>query len=58
MKCAWTPIRPLIGGMVIFAGGFRYDYSIKGQLSRIVTKLKTQKSIGAEGEETDNESMT
>ncbi|MEA4888704.1 MAG: F0F1 ATP synthase subunit alpha [Clostridiaceae bacterium] len=41
----------IIGGMVIFAGGFRYDYSIKGQLSRIVNKLKTQKSIGAEGEE-------
>jgi F-type H+/Na+-transporting ATPase subunit alpha len=38
--------RSLIGGMVIFAGGFRYDYSIKGQLSRIVNKLKTQKSIG------------
>ncbi len=45
----------LIGGMIIFAGGFRYDYSIKGQLSRIVTKLKTQKSIGAEGEEPESE---
>jgi F-type H+-transporting ATPase subunit alpha len=41
----------LIGGMVIFAGGFRYDYSIKGQLSRIVNKLKSQKSIGADDEE-------
>lgn len=36
----------LIGGMVIFAGGFRYDYSIKGQLGRIVNKLKSQNSIG------------
>ncbi len=46
----------LIGGMVIFAGGFRYDYSIKGQLSRIVNKLKSQKSIGVDDEEfkTDN----
>ena len=41
----------LIGGIVIFAGGFRYDYSIKGQLGRIVSKLKTQKSIGLESED-------
>ena len=32
----------LIGGLIIFSGGFRYDYSIKGQLGRIVTKLKSQ----------------
>ena len=46
-----TEVDPsLIGGMVIFAGGFRYDYSIKGQLSRIVNKLKAQKSV-SEGSE-------
>ena len=35
----------LIGGMVIFAGGFRYDYSIKGQLGRIASQLKSQKPL-------------
>ena len=45
----------LIGGMVIFAGGFRYDYSIKGQLGRIVSKLKTQKSIGSEADESQDD---
>ena len=40
----------LIGGMIIYAGGFRYDYSIKGQLARISNKLKSQKSIGSDGE--------
>lgn len=40
----------LIGGMVIYAGGFRYDYSIKGQLARISNRLKSQKSIGVDGE--------
>jgi F-type H+-transporting ATPase subunit alpha len=40
----------LIGGMIIYAGGFRYDYSIKGQLARISNKLKSQKSIGTDGE--------
>jgi F-type H+-transporting ATPase subunit alpha len=40
----------LIGGMIIYAGGFRYDYSIKGQLARISNNLKNQKSIGADGE--------
>jgi F-type H+/Na+-transporting ATPase subunit alpha len=39
----------LIGGMVIFAGGFRYDHSVKGQLSRIISKLKTQELVGTEG---------
>jgi F-type H+-transporting ATPase subunit alpha len=43
----------LIGGMIIFAGGFRYDYSIKGQLSRIVNKLKSQKSIGSDSTDAD-----
>ena len=38
----------LIGGMIIYAGGFRYDYSIKGQLARISNTLKSQKSIGTE----------
>ncbi len=45
----------LIGGMIIFAGGFRYDYSIKGQLSRIVTQMKSQKSLLGEGEESPAE---
>jgi F-type H+/Na+-transporting ATPase subunit alpha len=31
----------LIGGLVIFAGGFRYDYSIQGQLSRIAASLRS-----------------
>jgi F-type H+-transporting ATPase subunit alpha len=35
----------LIGGMVIFAGGFRYDYSIRGQLARIAGRLRSHKSI-------------
>ncbi|MDD3931729.1 MAG: F0F1 ATP synthase subunit alpha [Eubacteriales bacterium] len=35
----------LIGGLVIYAGGFRYDYSIRGQLNRIASRLKTQQSI-------------
>ncbi len=30
----------LIGGIVIFAGDFRYDYSVKGQLARIAARLK------------------
>jgi len=45
----------LIGGVVVFAGGYRYDYSIKGQLSRIANKLKTQESIGPAAEEFDVE---
>ncbi len=44
----------LIGGLIIFSGGFRYDYSIKGQLSRIVTKLKSQQSIGTDGDTSDS----
>lgn len=38
----------LLGGMVIYAGGYRYDYSIRGQLNRIANQLKTQRSIGAD----------
>ena len=30
----------LIGGLVVFAGGFRYDYSIQGQLGRIAARLR------------------
>ncbi|MBP7401618.1 MAG: F0F1 ATP synthase subunit alpha [Clostridia bacterium] len=36
----------LIGGIVIFAGDFRYDYSIKGQLSRIASRLKDADPLG------------
>ncbi len=35
----------LIGGLVVFAGGFRYDYSVKGQLGRIAAQLKSSKPI-------------
>ena len=38
----------LLGGMVIFAGGFRYDYSIRGQLNRIAGRLKAQQSFHSE----------
>ncbi len=45
----------LIGGMIIYAGGFRYDYSIKGQLARISNTLKSQKSISnEEGDQTED----
>ncbi len=46
----------LVGGMVIYAGGFRYDYSIKGQLSRIVNKLKSQQAIGLDSDEIKQDS--
>ncbi len=36
----------LIGGIVIFAGDFRYDYSIKGQLARIASRLKDADPVG------------
>ncbi len=42
----------LIGGILIYSGGFRYDFSIKGQLGRIANNLKTRKAIGFEGDET------
>jgi len=40
----------IIGGMIIFAGGYRYDYSIRGQLGRIMTQLKSQKALAGEEE--------
>ena len=43
----------IIGGMIIFAGGYRYDYSIRGQLGRITAQLKTQKSLAGDEEATD-----
>jgi len=33
----------LIDGFVIFASGYRYDYSVKGQLKRIATYLKNDR---------------
>ncbi|HEY5466078.1 MAG TPA: F0F1 ATP synthase subunit alpha [Clostridia bacterium] len=36
----------LIGGIVIYAGDFRYDYSIKGQLARIAARLKDADPLG------------
>ena len=35
----------LIGGFVIYAAGYRYDYSVKGQLARIGKQLKTTRYI-------------
>jgi len=35
----------LIGGFVIYAAGYRYDYSVKGQLARIAKQLKTTRAI-------------
>jgi len=43
----------LLGGLVIYAGGFRYDYSIKGQLGRIVTQLKSSKTLAGEAKTED-----
>lgn len=43
----------LLGGIVIYAGGYRYDYSVKGQLARIVTKLKNVKTAQGEGKTSD-----
>jgi F-type H+-transporting ATPase subunit alpha len=37
--------KSLLGGVVVYAGGYRYDYSIKGQLGRIAGKLKESKAI-------------
>ena len=36
----------LIGGIVLYAGDFRYDYSIKGQLARIASRLKDSDPLG------------
>jgi len=43
----------LLGGLVVYAGGFRYDYSIKGQLGRIGTQLKTAKTLAGEAKTED-----
>ncbi|MHB1483967.1 MAG: F0F1 ATP synthase subunit alpha [Saccharofermentanales bacterium] len=43
----------LLGGLVVYAGGYRYDYSIKGQLARIVTQLKTSKTVQGEAKTED-----
>jgi F-type H+-transporting ATPase subunit alpha len=51
--------KELIGGFVIYAAGYRYDYSVKGQLARIGKKLKTSRYISTnlEGmEPTESES--
>lgn len=37
--------KELIGGFVIYAAGYRYDYSVKGQLARIGKQLKTSRYI-------------
>jgi F0F1-type ATP synthase delta subunit len=40
----------IIGGMIIFAGGYRYDYSIRGPLGRRMTQRKSQKALAGEEE--------
>ena len=37
----------LLGGFIIFAGGYRYDYSVKGQLNRVAGRLKAEPAISA-----------
>ena len=34
----------LIGGVIVYAGDYRYDHSIKGQLGRIATHLRKQQA--------------
>ena len=43
----------LIGGFVIFSGGYRYDYSVKGQLSRVTKHLKDDSSFSSSMKEKD-----
>lgn len=52
--------KELIGGFVIYAAGYRYDYSVKGQLARIAKKLKTTRAIstnldGLEPDDTESD---
>jgi F-type H+-transporting ATPase subunit alpha len=44
----------LIGGLVVFAGGFRYDYSIQGQLTRIAAQLRSTRTQNAESQQEEN----
>ncbi len=37
--------KELIGGFIIYAAGYRYDYSVKGQLARIAKQLKNNRSV-------------
>jgi F-type H+/Na+-transporting ATPase subunit alpha len=54
----------LLGGLVIYVGGFRYDYSVKGRLGRIAAKLKDAKTTEGENKTADeivkliNETLT
>jgi len=53
--------KELIGGFIIYAAGYRYDYSVKGQLARIGKQLKTSRSISTnldESEPSESESET
>ncbi|MBO7449255.1 MAG: F0F1 ATP synthase subunit alpha [Clostridiales bacterium] len=45
----------LISGFVIFAGGLRYDYSVKGQLDRISSFIKRNRKIVDEDEIKEND---
>lgn len=40
----------LIGGFVIYAAGYRYDYSVKGQLARIGKHLKNSRHANGDEE--------
>ncbi len=53
--------KELIGGFVIYAAGYRYDYSVKGQLARIGRQLKNSRAISThidEKEPADSEAET
>ena len=41
----------LIGGFVIYAGGYRYDCSVEGQLARVSKKLKNTPPVSVSEEE-------
>lgn len=37
--------KSILGGVIIYAGGYRYDYSVKGQLGRIAGRLKSAQAV-------------
>lgn len=47
----------LIGGVIFYFKGSRYDYSIKGQLNRISNYLKTNRDTDDKAETVDNDSI-
>lgn len=45
--------KELIGGFIIYAAGYRYDYSVKGQLARIGRQLKNSRGVVSGTEDMD-----